>query len=113
MTSRHSQYKVITSSCKLDSCKSLIVGGNILHYNKNGNTRIKLMACYDFVGEVGIATMPVSTYEVQMMKSEEQIAAEARSLFGQEDFSIKVGRCSLNLLRSFPEYLKWRSPILE
>jgi hypothetical protein len=89
------------------------VGGNILHYNKNGNTRIKLMACYDFVGEVGIATMPVSTYEVQMMKSEEQIAAEARSLFGQEDFSIKVGRCSLNLLRSFPEYLKWRSPILE
>jgi|AntAceMinimDraft_5_1070358.scaffolds.fasta_scaffold07768_4 hypothetical protein len=32
-----------------------VVGGNINHFNKIGNTNIRLMACYDFVGEFGRA----------------------------------------------------------
>ena len=56
----------------------------------------KLLSNFVFKFNVCRYTMPVSTYEVKMMKSEEQVAAEARSLFGGEDFTLKAGRCSLN-----------------
>jgi len=59
-----------------------VVGGNINHFNKIGNTNIRLMACYDFVGEFGLATRPVSKYKVDMVKSQKQLREEARSLFG-------------------------------
>ena len=59
-----------------------IVGGNINHYNKIGNTKIRLMACYDFMGEFGLATRPVSKYKVEMVKSKEQLREESLSLFG-------------------------------
>lgn len=59
-----------------------VVGGNINHYNKIGNTNIRLMACYDFMGEFGLATRPVSKYKVELVKSEEQLREESMSLFG-------------------------------
>jgi len=59
-----------------------VVGGNIIHFNKIGNTKFTLMACYDFIGEFGLATRPVAKYKVEMLKSEEQLQEEARSIFG-------------------------------
>jgi hypothetical protein len=41
-----------------------------------------ILACYDFMGEFGLATRPVSKYKVEMVKSKEQLYEESMSIFG-------------------------------
>jgi len=102
-----------------------IQGGNIYHYNKIGNTNVRLMACYDFVGKFGLAVKPVSKFKIEMIKSEEQLYEESRSLFGidpdkyppnyywlpPEDGMLTAELCGPNSgLADMPEYFKRFAP---
>ena len=79
-----------------------VVGGNIIHFNKIGNTNIRLMACYDFVGEFGLATRPGlgSKYKVVMEKSKEQIYEESMSIFGIDP-------------SKYPPYFKYKPDLVD